>query len=213
MERKFYPENFENFLKGHADQFKLTPSKKVWHGIYNDLHPGRRWPSIAMSMVLLFTLVTIGHLNTNNGHTSRIYNVPHNTVSLYNHLFPPVHADTRNAPGKTDATNAGNESGITTSEDAINDLPILALTANQPSNTSNKVSILTSTNDAGSDHSLLNNNNEIPAVNVIEKKITQETGDVTRSSAVKSISEQDQSMPKNGDGEGIKALPDNNKSR
>jgi hypothetical protein len=73
MERKFYPENFENFLKGHADQFKLTPSKKVWHGIYNDLHPGRRWPSVAMTMVFLFTLVIIGHLNTNNGNASRAY--------------------------------------------------------------------------------------------------------------------------------------------
>lgn len=67
MERKFYPENFERFLKGHADQFKMTPSKKVWHGIYNDLHPGRRWPSVAMTMVFIFTLVIIGHLNTNNG--------------------------------------------------------------------------------------------------------------------------------------------------
>jgi hypothetical protein len=67
MERKFYPENFERFLKGHADQFKMTPSKKVWHGIYNDLHPGRRWPSIAMTLVFIFTLVIIGHLNTSNG--------------------------------------------------------------------------------------------------------------------------------------------------
>ena len=68
MERKFYLENFEKFLKGHADQFKMTPSKKVWHGIYNDLHPGRRWPSVAITMVFIFTLIIIGHLNTNNGH-------------------------------------------------------------------------------------------------------------------------------------------------
>jgi len=73
MERNFYSENFENFLKGHADKFKMTPSKKVWHGIYNDLHPGKRWPSIAMSMVFIFTLVIIGHLNTNNGHTIPLY--------------------------------------------------------------------------------------------------------------------------------------------
>ncbi len=67
MERNFYPENFEKFLKAHADQFKMSPSKKAWHGIYNDLHPGRRWPSVAMSMFFIFTLVIIGHLNTNNG--------------------------------------------------------------------------------------------------------------------------------------------------
>lgn len=75
MERKFYNENFEKFLKGHADQFKMTPSKKVWHGIYNDLHPGQRWPSIAMSMVFIFMLVIIGHLNTNNGHNTALPDV------------------------------------------------------------------------------------------------------------------------------------------
>ena len=75
MERKFYPENFEHFLKGHADNFRMTPSKKVWHGIYNDLYPGRRWPSIAMSMVFIFTLVVIGHLNTTNSHNTPLSNV------------------------------------------------------------------------------------------------------------------------------------------
>ena len=92
MERKFYPENFERFLKGHADQFKMTPSKKVWHGIYNDLHPGRRWPSIAMSLVFVFTLVIIGHLNTNNGNNNTL----HNLASLQN-------ADLKK-PGKTKTT-------------------------------------------------------------------------------------------------------------
>ena len=70
MERKFYPESFEKFLKGHADQFKMTPSKKAWHGIYNDLHPGRRWPSVTMSFVFIFALVIIGHLNTSNPHNN-----------------------------------------------------------------------------------------------------------------------------------------------
>jgi hypothetical protein len=87
MERNFYSENFENFLKGHADKFKMTPSKKVWHGIYNDLHPGKRWPSIAMSMVFIFTLVIIGHLNTNNGHTTPLYKL--NSLQTSN-LFKPV---------------------------------------------------------------------------------------------------------------------------
>jgi len=57
---------FENALKEHADKFQMTPSKKVWHGIYNDLHPGKRWPSVTMSLLLVFSLVVIGHLNTNN---------------------------------------------------------------------------------------------------------------------------------------------------
>lgn len=64
MERKFYADNFESLLKENADQFKMTPSKKVWHGIYNDMHPGRRWPSVAISLLLILTLVMVGYLNT-----------------------------------------------------------------------------------------------------------------------------------------------------
>jgi len=64
MEREFYTDDFENLLKENADQFKLSPSKKVWHGIYNDLHPGRRWPSAVMSLIFIFSLVIVGHLNT-----------------------------------------------------------------------------------------------------------------------------------------------------
>ena len=54
MERKFFMNDFEESLKDHTDQFKMTPSKKVWHGIYNDLHPGRRWPSVTISLLLIF---------------------------------------------------------------------------------------------------------------------------------------------------------------
>ncbi|MEO6329058.1 MAG: hypothetical protein ABIO55_09005 [Ginsengibacter sp.] len=64
MERKFYTNDFEQLLRENADQFKMAPSKKVWHGIYNDIHPGRRWPSIPMSLLFVFTLVLVGHLNT-----------------------------------------------------------------------------------------------------------------------------------------------------
>ncbi|MEO8764109.1 MAG: outer membrane beta-barrel protein [Ginsengibacter sp.] len=66
MERRFFMNEFEQSLKEQADKFQMVPSKKVWHGIYNDLHPGKRWPSVTMSLLLIFTLVVIGHLNTNN---------------------------------------------------------------------------------------------------------------------------------------------------
>ena len=69
MERRIYTDNFEQLLKEKSDEFRMYPSKRVWHSIYNDLHPGRRWPSIAMSMLLIIALLLIGYLNTgdNNG--------------------------------------------------------------------------------------------------------------------------------------------------
>src|SRR4249919_1280512 len=66
MEKKIYTDNFERLLKEKSDEFRMYPSKRVWHSIYNDLHPGRKWPSIAMSMVLVAALLFIGYLNTNN---------------------------------------------------------------------------------------------------------------------------------------------------
>ncbi|HEV8079213.1 MAG TPA: outer membrane beta-barrel protein [Chitinophagaceae bacterium] len=123
MERKFYPENFERFLKGHADEFKITPSKKVWHGIYNDLHPGRRWPSIAMSMVFIFTLVIIGHLNTNNGRNTPLDITSLNTPKKSKHAKISqslVKYETKQLPNndntanETDSANTNSLSSIVT---------------------------------------------------------------------------------------------------
>lgn len=54
----------EAFLKERSDEFRMYPSKRVWHSIYNDLHPSRKWPSMAMSMTLVVLLLLIGYLNT-----------------------------------------------------------------------------------------------------------------------------------------------------
>lgn len=66
MERKFYNDNLEQLLKEKSDEFRMYPSRRVWHSIYNNLHPARKWPSIAMSMLLIIALLFIGYLNTNN---------------------------------------------------------------------------------------------------------------------------------------------------
>lgn len=63
MERRFDMSDFEQSLKDHADQFKLMPSKRVWNGIYNNLHPGSSWPSITVAIILVITLITVGNLN------------------------------------------------------------------------------------------------------------------------------------------------------
>ena len=39
MEKEFYTDEFEQLLKEKADQFRMYPSKRVWHSIYNNLHP------------------------------------------------------------------------------------------------------------------------------------------------------------------------------
>ena len=78
MERRFDMTNFEQSLKDQADQFDMVPSRRVWHGLYNDLHPGSKWPSIAMALVFLFTLLGIGHLNNSSRQFSGIINPSEN---------------------------------------------------------------------------------------------------------------------------------------
>lgn len=66
MERDFYTDEFEQLIKEKSDQFRMYPSKRVWHSIYNNLHPSRRWPSFAISILFLTSLPLIGYLNTSN---------------------------------------------------------------------------------------------------------------------------------------------------
>jgi len=65
METKFYTDDFEQLLKEKSDEFRMYPSKRVWHSIYNDLHPGRKWPSIAVSLILIIALLMVGYWNDN----------------------------------------------------------------------------------------------------------------------------------------------------
>ncbi len=64
MDRKFHTDDFERLLKEMSDEFKMYPSKRIWNSIYNNIHPQRNWPSVGMSISLIFTLIIVGHLNT-----------------------------------------------------------------------------------------------------------------------------------------------------
>ena len=81
MERRFDMSDFEQSLKDHADQFKMIPSKRVWNGIYNNLHPGSKWPSITVAILFLITLITIGNLNNNStSHFNNLANTELNST-------------------------------------------------------------------------------------------------------------------------------------
>lgn len=69
--RNFDMTNFEQSLKDHADQFFIVPSRRIWTGLYNNLHPGSKWPSFAMGLVFILTLVSIGHLNSPESRNAR----------------------------------------------------------------------------------------------------------------------------------------------
>ncbi len=72
MENKFYTDDFERLLKERSDEFRMYPSKRVWHSIYNDLHPGRKWPSIAMSLLIIIAVLFMGYLNNDSASSAQL---------------------------------------------------------------------------------------------------------------------------------------------
>ncbi len=63
MEKNFYRDQFEQMLKDTADSFRMYPSRKIWHSIYNDIHPARKWPSFAVLLLLTASIMYIGVTN------------------------------------------------------------------------------------------------------------------------------------------------------
>jgi len=87
MERRFDMSDFEQSLKDHADQFTLIPSRRVWNGIYNNLHPGSKWPSITVAIVFIITLFTIGFLNNSSKKLSSKADSASNAKSIDNNYL------------------------------------------------------------------------------------------------------------------------------
>src|SRR6187551_755412 len=107
MEKEFYTDEFEQLIKEKADQFRMYPSKRVWHSIYNNLHPSRRWPSVVMSLLLLTSLSLIGYLNTgdntinrqiNSSSLAKIDNEPTNIQKIENKKHTSVSAKVQEQP-------------------------------------------------------------------------------------------------------------------
>src|SRR4051812_20510968 len=61
-----YRDHIESFLRESADNFLMVPSRRVWHGIYNNMHPDRRWPSMAVCLLILSAVMFIGVSNNNS---------------------------------------------------------------------------------------------------------------------------------------------------
>jgi len=60
MEQHFFRDGFEHYLRDSVDNFRIYPTRKVWNSIYNNMHPGRRWPSLSVLLMLIFALIYIG---------------------------------------------------------------------------------------------------------------------------------------------------------
>jgi Outer membrane protein beta-barrel domain len=134
MEKDFYTDEFEQLIKEKADQFRMYPSRRVWHSIYNNLHPSRRWPSVIMSLFLLSSLTMIGYLNTGDNRGS--FDPQMNIAATSQQTTQPTalkHNETQNYP-QAQNTTINYEHAF---EDMFNNRPDLAgytvVRSNRPS--------------------------------------------------------------------------------
>ena len=132
MDRNLDIDNFERLLKDRSDEFKMYPTKRVWYSIYNNIHPSRKWPSVAMSITLIAILLIVSYLNTNNKNinliTSALLVQPKQTASsnLFTTFYNPfleivsIHNQTPVIPFANNFTST--KSGTINSDNAIESL-------------------------------------------------------------------------------------------
>ncbi len=117
MENKFYTDDFEHFLKESADNFRMYPSKRVWNSLYNNLHPGRKWPSLAVCLLLVSSVIFIGIAHKNEI-TGSAENTKETVLQLASGTNPTagktnltISAPTGNTISIVGKTSVNNESG------------------------------------------------------------------------------------------------------
>jgi len=70
MDRNFYNnDDFEEFLKQKADQYKMYPSDRVWNNIYSSLHGRKRWMIGGFALLFLFSSLFIGRQSVMSNYT------------------------------------------------------------------------------------------------------------------------------------------------
>lgn len=62
MERNIHTDEFEDYLKTRADQYKMYPSDKLWDNIHRSIHPSKKWPYISLTILMLLgTAIFVDH--------------------------------------------------------------------------------------------------------------------------------------------------------
>ena len=83
MENRFDHNEFEQFVKESADQYRMFPSEKVWKGIHKNLHTRPRWYGFGLGFLILTTsVVTWVMLNTSGKNNEVISSLPKITAPM-----------------------------------------------------------------------------------------------------------------------------------
>lgn len=53
-EKFTYRDSFEQLLQEAADRFRLYPSPQIWQGLYNNIHPSKKNPSVSSLLLIIY---------------------------------------------------------------------------------------------------------------------------------------------------------------
>jgi hypothetical protein len=184
MERKFYTDDFEQLLKEQTDDFRMYPSKRVWHSIYNEMHPGRRWPSIAVSMVLILTLLLVGYWNSPSSQIPTAFNTSPNNLNTAasDNIISNKHASPVNSNANTVQAFITNTTGLAVQNNSIayNQPKVKNPAVPLPSGTN----VFVNNNEAPANENTLQSSNRISGTTLTDFNVSQPANTVIALSMV-----------------------------
>ena len=86
----------------------MYPSKRVWNSLYNNLHPGRKWPSLAVCLLLVSSIIFIGlsHRNEITGSANLVKKEAGNKPLIAQQNNNKITASNQALPTETSFKNA-----------------------------------------------------------------------------------------------------------
>lgn len=91
MDHNFFNNDFEEFLKQKADQYKMYPADRVWNNIYSSLHGRRKWMILFFTLLFIASSLYIGRqavLSNYSYMVTEINNVPETSFSSIRQPVP-----------------------------------------------------------------------------------------------------------------------------
>ena len=80
MDKDFFEEGLEDYLREKTDEFRLYPSDKVWEGLQKKMHPSRKWPYFAGAAILFGMGLATGMLINNDSIYTNSKDIPGNEL-------------------------------------------------------------------------------------------------------------------------------------
>lgn len=89
MEKNYFADEFEHFLKEKTDQHRMFPSENVWNKIHRQLHVYRKWTRFGLSALLLGATVLGGKFLLKDTNSLLAENVMEDNATLERHTVNP----------------------------------------------------------------------------------------------------------------------------